>query len=479
VATGASDGKMEEGSLRVDANVSVRRAGQQLGTRCEIKNMNSLRSLGRAIEYETARQIALLEAGGRVIQETRGWNEAGGTTHSMRSKEEAYDYRYFPEPDLLPVAPGAEWVAAVARVLPPMPAERRARVAAASALAVDSDPVVTVVRLDLDSFVVAAADVGADAALAVRRLANEVAAAIDDAHRLDPDGFCRLLLMEGRGELNSTQARDVLRRMLDTGGDPAAIAAELGFEAMGADFDGAAVDDLIADHPAEWARFVGGEDKLQGFFIGKIKAATEGKAALKAVSAMLRERRATAETAPGFCKGGCGAGEPSADQQVSSFHSHGSKTWSVLRRGRASDDFSTYSCGTAVTGHPATSCARFDRDPHDRRSRGDRPRPRRGGLDDQLVPAGDGLHGGRRRGFHRVDQRERVRPGRDRHRRYLVRGHRSSELVGPSDRDREHRWTGRQHDGRTQLLPQRERSRRVVPVQLHPRVGRVRRGDRG
>ena len=295
VAGGASDGKMEEGSLRVDANVSVRPQGStELGTRCEIKNMNSLRSLGRAVEYETARQIALIDSGGRVVQETRGWNEADGTTHSMRSKEEAYDYRYFPEPDLVPVDPAPEWVEAVARVLPPMPAERRARVAAASGLAVDSDPVVTVVRLDLDSFVVAAVDVGADAALAVRRLANEVAAFVDEAHHLDPDAFCRLLLMEGDGELTSTQAREVLKRLLESGGDPAGIAGELGFEAMGADLVGAAVDALIAEHPEEWTRFVGGEDKLQGFFIGRVKEATAGKADLKAVSALLRERRAAA-----------------------------------------------------------------------------------------------------------------------------------------------------------------------------------------
>ena len=202
VATGASDGKMEEGSLRVDANVSVRPSGStELGTRCEIKNMNSLRSLGRAIDYEVARQIDLVESGGRVVQETRHWNEADGRTHAMRSKEEAFDYRYFPEPDLVPVVPSAEWLADVVAALPPMPADRRARVAAASGMAADADAVVTVVRLDLDSLVVAAVDVGADAGLAVKRLANEVAAELDPARRLDPDAFCRLILMEGKGDL--------------------------------------------------------------------------------------------------------------------------------------------------------------------------------------------------------------------------------------------------------------------------------------
>ena len=110
VATGASDGRMEEGSMRVDANVSVRPVGTDaFGTRCEIKNLNSLRSLGRAIEYEAARQIALLESGGTVDQETRHWDESAGRTDSMRSKEEANDYRYFPEPDLVPLAPDAAW----------------------------------------------------------------------------------------------------------------------------------------------------------------------------------------------------------------------------------------------------------------------------------------------------------------------------------------------------------------------------------
>ncbi len=303
VATGASDGKMEEGSLRVDANVSVRPVGTaSFGTRCEIKNMNSLRSLGRAIDYEVGRQIALLEAGGRVVQETRHWNEVDGSTRSMRSKEEAFDYRYFPEPDLVPLAPSAEWVAAAAASLPLMPADRRQRVATASGLPADADAVVTVVRLDLDTYVVAAANAGADAALAVRRLANEVAGSVDGGHHLDPDGFARLLLMESRGELTTAQARDVLRHLLEHGGgggDPAAVAKSLGFEAMAAGDLGAAVDGVIAAHPGEWDRFAGGEDKLQGFLVGQVKAATAGKADLKAVSALLRERAAVAPADPG------------------------------------------------------------------------------------------------------------------------------------------------------------------------------------
>src|SRR3954447_20138231 len=155
VATGASDGKMEEGSLRVDANVSVRPVGAtEFGTRCEIKNLNSLRSLGRAIDYEAARQIELLEAGDRIVQETRHWNETEGRTSSMRSKEEAFDYRYFPEPDLVPVAPDDAWQQQVRDALPAMPFERRARLAEAAGVA--PADVATVVSLDLDQLVLTA-----------------------------------------------------------------------------------------------------------------------------------------------------------------------------------------------------------------------------------------------------------------------------------------------------------------------------------
>ena len=130
VATGSSDGRMEEGSLRVDANVSVRPVGAtEYGTRCEVKNLNSLRSLERAIDYEVGRQVALLEAGEKIAQETRHWDEGDGTTHALRSKEEANDYRYFPEPDLTPLVPEASLLDAAAEGVGPMPAERRRRLA--------------------------------------------------------------------------------------------------------------------------------------------------------------------------------------------------------------------------------------------------------------------------------------------------------------------------------------------------------------
>ncbi len=295
VATGASDGKMEEGSLRVDANVSVRPAGSaEFGTRCEIKNMNSMRSLGRAIEYEAARQVSVLTEGGRVVQETRHWDEGAGRTGSMRSKEEAYDYRYFPEPDLVPVEPSDQWIASVADSMPRLPAERRAVVGGVSGMAPESDPVVTVVRLGLDGYIATLVEGGGgekEAAIAVRRLANEVAADIESSGRLTPPAFARLVHLEADGSLTPAQARTVLKDLLDSGGDPDEIAARHGFEAMAAGDLEAVLDEVISAHPDEWTRYSAGEDKLMGFFIGQVKSATDGRADLKVASALLRSRR--------------------------------------------------------------------------------------------------------------------------------------------------------------------------------------------
>ena len=289
VVTGASDGKMEEGSLRVDANVSVRPAGSDaFGTRCEVKNLNSLRSLGRAIEHEAARQVDVWESGEAVVQETRHWDEAAGRTVSGRSKEEAYDYRYFPEPDLVPLAPSEAWVDQVRNGLPSLPAARRARVARAVGMAPEA--VATVVELDLDGLVLAAVDAGGDGSRAINRAVNELAADPPSARRLHPDAFAKLIVLEGGGKLTPTQAKQVLAEMLEHGGDPEAIARDKGFEAMETGSLAAAVGDAIRSHPGEWERFRAGEQKLMGFFVGEIMKATRGKADGKAVSALLRER---------------------------------------------------------------------------------------------------------------------------------------------------------------------------------------------
>jgi len=290
VAVGASDARMEEGSLRVDANVSVRPGPDApFGTRAEVKNLNSVRSLGRAIEFEIARQIALLESGGRVIQETRHWDDGGGRTSSMRSKEEAEDYRYFSEPDLVPIAPDASWVTAVAEALPVLPAQRRAALADKVGLAADNQVIVTLVGQDLDALVCAATDAGADPLLAANRAANELATA---TRAVAVGDFVRLLAMETSGALTATQAKAVLTAMGTSGGDPAAIASDRGFEALPGDALSAAVTSALAAHPGEWERYRKGEAKLGGFFVGKVMAATGGKADGKAVTALLAEHAA-------------------------------------------------------------------------------------------------------------------------------------------------------------------------------------------
>jgi aspartyl-tRNA(Asn)/glutamyl-tRNA(Gln) amidotransferase subunit B len=290
VATGASDGKMEEGSLRVDANVSVHHAGEPFGTRCEIKNLNSLRSLGRAIEYEARRQVNLLEAGERIVQETRHWHEDEGRTVAGRTKEEAEDYRYFPEPDLVPLAPDDAWKAAVRSTFGLLPADRRSRLAAAAG--VESADVALIVSLDLDDLVLGAITAGADPAVALRRASNEVAANVDEGRTLEPAMFAKLCTMEADGRLTATQAKQVLAEMIATRADPEAIADEKGFRPLETGTIESAVDDAIAADGDAWARYCAGEDKVAGLFVGKVMKATGGKADGKAVTAVLQQRRA-------------------------------------------------------------------------------------------------------------------------------------------------------------------------------------------
>jgi len=302
VASGASDGKMEEGSMRVDANVSVRWSSEDpFGTRCEIKNLNSVRSLGRAIDYEAERQIALLEAGEAVVQQTRHWDEDAGRTITLRSKEEAYDYRYFLEPDLVPLVPDAEWIRAVGDTMGPMPAVRRSELiellgGPEAVTEAQADQVATVVDLGLDALVTVAVAAGVGSALALARTANEAATDADAARVVDPESYVALLTMEASGTLTATQSKTVLAELLAAGGgDPAAIAAAKGFEAMSEDSLVATVADVVAAHPDEWDRFCNGDDgdrkKLSGFFTGLVMKATRGQADGKAVSAELQRLR--------------------------------------------------------------------------------------------------------------------------------------------------------------------------------------------
>jgi aspartyl-tRNA(Asn)/glutamyl-tRNA(Gln) amidotransferase subunit B len=291
VAVGASDAKMEEGSMRVDANVSVRRPGADLGTRCEIKNLNSVRSVGRAIEYEAQRQIAMIEAGEQVRQETRHWDENDGRTHTLRSKEDADDYRYFQEPDLVVVDPDPEWIERVRASLPALPAQRRARLAEATGLAPDAEAVLVVTDRGQDAYVLGVAAAGGDAA---RALVYVKEAFADQGERpaVPATDLAVLTRMELDGEVTATQAKQVLADLVARGGgDPRAIATTKGFEAMDATALESMVDDAIAAQPDAWAKFCAGEDKAVGALVGAVMKASKGQADGKAVTAILNERR--------------------------------------------------------------------------------------------------------------------------------------------------------------------------------------------
>jgi len=291
LAIGASDAKMEEGSMRVDANVSVRRPGADLGTRCEIKNVNSVRSVGRAIEFEARRQIVLIEGGEAVRQQTRHWDESDGRTHTLRDKEDADDYRYFLEPDLVPLAPSAEWIESVRADLPMLPAARRARLAAAADLAVDSEAVGILVERGQDDYAFAVEAAGGDIGRAVVHL-KEAFADSGAEPAVPAADLAGLTSIEVAGQLTATQAKTVVAELIERGGgDAAAIAAEKGFEAMDTSELEAMVDDAIAAQPDAWEKFCAGEGKAMGALVGHIMKASRGQADGKLVSQMLDQRK--------------------------------------------------------------------------------------------------------------------------------------------------------------------------------------------
>lgn len=291
VAVGASDAKMEEGSMRCDANVSVRKYGAELGTRCEIKNVNSVRSLGKAIEYEARRQIDVLETGGTIRQETRHWDETDGRTHTLRAKVDANDYRYFLEPDLVMLAPDAEWVERVRAALPVLPAARRTNLAVLTGAEEDSEAIAVVVERGQDTYIEEVKNSGGDAGRALVWVQQSFAEE-GNAPRLPANDLAALTILERDGKLTATQAKTVLGDMLEAGGgDPAAIAASKGFEALDTSVIEGFVNEGIAAQPDAWAKYCAGEEKAMGALVGTIMKLSKGKADGKVVTAILQQRR--------------------------------------------------------------------------------------------------------------------------------------------------------------------------------------------
>tara|TARA_B000000557_G_scaffold144273_1_gene117082 strand:+ start:71 stop:1225 length:1155 start_codon:yes stop_codon:yes gene_type:complete len=290
LALGISDAKMEEGSIRVDANVSVRENGEDnLRTRCEIKNVNSLKSLGRAIEYEANRHISLYENGESPKQETRHWDEDAGRTRSGRSKEDAEDYRYFTEPDLVPLNPSKETIAKIDQEMPELPSERRGKLADLNG--VKSSDMTLLVERDHDAFALDAIKGGGEPEKVVKHLVNNLSSGLG---ALTPEALAQLVQMENKSEITSTQAKKVLGELVQRGGMPANLATELGFEVVGLNDLEKLVDQLINEHSDEWERFCSGDTKVQGFFVGQVMKSTSGQADGKIINQILNER-ATSE----------------------------------------------------------------------------------------------------------------------------------------------------------------------------------------
>ena len=295
LALGISDAKLEEGSMRCDANVSVRPAGAEAyGTRVEVKNMNSLRSLHRAVSHEIARQTELLDAGQAVVQETRHWDEDAGATSTLRAKEEVFDYRYFPDPDLVPVAPSAAWVAELGAALPELPAAARRRL---TELGLPGEQVTTMVGARLTPVLDEAVAAGAPPADAAKWLTNEALSWCNEAGAdpaqlpLSGRELAELVGLVADGTLSTRLARDVLVGVLDGEGGPAEVASARGLEQVSDEGElGAMVDAAIASQPEAAAKVRAGNDKAIGALVGAVMKASRGQANPQRVNELLRER---------------------------------------------------------------------------------------------------------------------------------------------------------------------------------------------
>ncbi|MEE8320067.1 MAG: Asp-tRNA(Asn)/Glu-tRNA(Gln) amidotransferase subunit GatB, partial [bacterium] len=288
------DGNMEEGSLRCDANVSVRpRGSDTFGTRAEIKNMNSFRFLQQAIEYEINRQIDILESGGEVVQETRLFDSDKGVTSSMRGKEEAHDYRYFPEPDLVPLRIDQEWVEELSVKLPELRDARIDRYVTDMGLPEYDAEVLTSDRPVADFFE-AVVNKGTKPKSASNWVMGEFIRIVKekgmDSARITPEQLARIISLVEEATISGSAAKKVFEDVFATGKDPDGVVKEKGL-AQVSDEDAirTEVKKILKNHPDEVAQFRGGREKVLGFFVGQVMKATKGKANPKVVNKILRE----------------------------------------------------------------------------------------------------------------------------------------------------------------------------------------------
>ncbi len=292
---GVCDGNLEEGSMRCDANISIMPKGsKEFGTRAEIKNVNSFSALQRAIEYEIERQIEIVEEGGQVVQETRLWDDNSRETRSMRGKEDAHDYRYFPEPDLMPLEISREWVQRIKDSMPELPAQKRARYQGLGLSEYDANVIVE--QMGLALFFDKVLELGATPKIAVNFIMGEIAAYLKEDHieitdtKLAPENLAELISLIEKGTISNNIGKQIIIEMMKDGTKASAIVEKKGLSQI---TDEGAIKEIVQKivdaNPAQVQAYKNGKTNLLGFFVGQVMKETKGRANPKTVNELLRE----------------------------------------------------------------------------------------------------------------------------------------------------------------------------------------------
>ena len=292
---GVCDGNLEEGSMRCDANISIMPKGSdKFGTRAEIKNVNSFKALQRALEFEIDRQIELVENGEEVVQETRLWDDNSGETRSMRGKEDAHDYRYFPEPDLMPLEISREWVERVKATMPELPDARKERYMSLGLS--DYDASVIVEQMELALFFDRLIELGADVKIGVNFLMGEIAAYLKEEKisitetKLTPDNLAELIGLIQKGTISNNIGKQIITTMLKEGTKASEIVEKQGLSQISDEGAiKAIVEKVIASNPNQVEAYRNGKVQLLGFFVGQVMKETKGRANPKTVNELLKE----------------------------------------------------------------------------------------------------------------------------------------------------------------------------------------------
>ena len=292
---GVCDGNLEEGSMRCDANISIMPKGsKEFGTRAEIKNVNSFRALQRAIEYEIDRQIEIVEEGGEVVQETRLWDDNAGETRSMRGKEDAHDYRYFPEPDLMPLSISREWVEDIRKSMPELPGQKRQRYMDLGLSEYDASVIVEQMQSAL--FFDKVLELGGNAKIAVNFMMGEIAAYLKEKHieimetKLTPENLAELVGLIEKNTISNNIGKQILTEMIEEGTKASEIVEKKGLSQI-TDVDAIRkmVEEVVNNNPQQVEQYRSGKTNILGFFVGQIMKATKGRANPKTVNEILLE----------------------------------------------------------------------------------------------------------------------------------------------------------------------------------------------